>query len=107
MNIYKMPLEQFQVNTKFWRNLRVNSFTMKMEIVLEPISNKLMRTHDVSQTTLASDTLIDISINISIQVVDPHLFKGNLNDGGEDSGGDSDSDSGRIWCLTVNDGRRL
>ncbi|GKA57848.1 hypothetical protein Tco_0757036 [Tanacetum coccineum] len=52
MNIYKMPLEQFQVNTKFWRNLRVNSFTMKMEIVLEPISNKLMG----RQTSFAAGT---------------------------------------------------
>ncbi|GJT46101.1 hypothetical protein Tco_0954816 [Tanacetum coccineum] len=40
-------------------NIRVNSFTMKMKILLEPTSNKLM---------VASDTLIDFQIDFSISI---------------------------------------
>ncbi|GJR23212.1 hypothetical protein Tco_0971739 [Tanacetum coccineum] len=46
------------VSVEVLQNIRVISFTMKMEILLEPTSNKLM---------VASDTSIDFQIDFSIQ----------------------------------------
>ncbi|GJU23203.1 hypothetical protein Tco_1156545 [Tanacetum coccineum] len=60
------------------RNIRVNSFTMKMEILLESTSNKLMVGYELTiadesmchRNTLASDTSIDFQIKFLFQSYD-------------------------------------
>ncbi|GKC99723.1 hypothetical protein Tco_1169998 [Tanacetum coccineum] len=85
----ELTLEQTQQGVSYEvSNIRVNSFTMKMEILLEPTSNKLMVEHtefDESNThvlerfyTSAGNPVKEILIKLNL----PDHRK--LKDGGED-----------------------
>ncbi|GKA39318.1 hypothetical protein Tco_0731869 [Tanacetum coccineum] len=89
----ELTLEQTQQGVSYEvSNIRVISFTMKMEILLEPTSNKLMVGYELTiddeflkcltlsirhKTTLASDTSSDFQIylfSISIGEIVTHWF---------------------------------